>query len=141
MNHVDKEVFRKNFNLLLAWGKMRNMRQKEIADALGVSKQTLSMWKTGERTPKLPTIRQIASLFEIDDGFLSGIYKSALDAIIRHLRSQYVSVDEWDIQMLEVRHNWRYVARANNIHDTLYELNFSAEKNEWDIATYRKTAN
>lgn len=44
----------------------------EIALQLGVSKQTVSAWKTGSRSPKMPTIMHIASMFGVSESWLMG---------------------------------------------------------------------
>lgn len=40
--------------------------QAQLAKALGVSKSTVSMWETGERTPTLETLEEIADYFNVD---------------------------------------------------------------------------
>lgn len=44
-----------------------------LADALGVSKQTISAWKTGARVPIQPTRRAIASHFNVSIQWLEGL--------------------------------------------------------------------
>lgn len=44
-----------------------------FADMLGVSKQAISAWKTGARSPKKPTIRAIADYFGVGIPWLMGI--------------------------------------------------------------------
>lgn len=44
-----------------------------VAEALGVSKQTISAWKKGERFPKRPAIRVIADYFNVSVPWLEGI--------------------------------------------------------------------
>ena len=44
-----------------------------LADALGVSKQTISAWKNGSRFPKRPTIRIIADYFNVGIPWLQGV--------------------------------------------------------------------
>ena len=43
-----------------------------IADALNVSRQTISSWKSGARSPKKPMVITIASEFNVDVGWLFG---------------------------------------------------------------------
>lgn len=45
----------------------------DLAEALGVSKQTISAWKNGTRFPKRPAIRTIASHFGVSVPWLTGI--------------------------------------------------------------------
>lgn len=42
----------------------RNLTQKQIADALGVTVQTVSNWEVGRAEPKL-TIRQVKALLRV----------------------------------------------------------------------------
>jgi len=44
----------------------------DLAKALHVSRQTLSAWKTGVRSPKEPTILSIADYFCVDELWLMG---------------------------------------------------------------------
>lgn len=46
--------------------------QAQLAKALGVSKSTVSMWETGERTPTLETLESIADYFNVDLNVLWG---------------------------------------------------------------------
>jgi transcriptional regulator with XRE-family HTH domain len=43
-----------------------------IADDLDVSRQAISMWRSGERSPKKPTIEKIANYFGVDIAWLMG---------------------------------------------------------------------
>lgn len=45
----------------------------ELAEVLGVSKQAISAWKNGVRSPKRPTIRIIADYFGVGVPWLNGI--------------------------------------------------------------------
>lgn len=49
---------------LLKLRKSRDLTQKQIADALGVTVQTVSNWEVGRAEPKL-TIRQFKALLRI----------------------------------------------------------------------------
>lgn len=44
-----------------------------LAETLGVSKQTISAWKNGVRSPKRPTVRIIADYFGVGVPWLNGI--------------------------------------------------------------------
>ncbi|MBR5721229.1 MAG: helix-turn-helix transcriptional regulator [Clostridia bacterium] len=62
--------------------KMKGMRQRELADALGVALSTIAMWETANREPNFAMIRKIADFFsvsieelvndDIDIGYNSG---------------------------------------------------------------------
>lgn len=45
----------------------------ELGSALGVSKQTISAWRTGTRSPKKPHIVKIANYFNVSIPWLMGI--------------------------------------------------------------------
>lgn len=45
----------------------------ELAEVFGVSKQAISAWKNGVRSPKRPTIRIIADYFGVGIPWLNGI--------------------------------------------------------------------
>lgn len=44
--------------------RIRNLTQKQVADALGITVQTVSNWEVGRAEPKL-TIRQFKALLQI----------------------------------------------------------------------------
>jgi transcriptional regulator with XRE-family HTH domain len=44
--------------------------QQELADRLKVSKQTVSHWETGQRTPDALTIRELANIFDVTTDYL-----------------------------------------------------------------------
>ena len=45
--------------------KMKNMKQQELADILGVSKVTVSYWCNNQTAPSLETLRQIARVLQV----------------------------------------------------------------------------
>lgn len=49
------------------------LNDSAVAEALGVSKQTVSAWKSGDRTPKRPTVITIASYFNVSVPWLLGV--------------------------------------------------------------------
>lgn len=48
------------------------LRDSELSAALGVSQSTVSAWRTGARSPKPPTIAQVAAYFGVSPEWLSG---------------------------------------------------------------------
>ena len=62
--------FTSRFNELLS---RASKPDAEIADDLGVSKQTISAWKNGVRFPKKPAIRIIADYFGVGVPWLTGV--------------------------------------------------------------------
>ena len=45
--------------------KMKKMTQEEVAGKLGVSRQAIAKWETGETVPDLDKCRRLAELFEV----------------------------------------------------------------------------
>ena len=62
-------VFRERFTDLCNESPMNDT---EIAKKIGVSKQTVSAWKIGDRSPKQPTIETIANVFQVNIDWLLG---------------------------------------------------------------------
>ena len=50
---------------LISLRKMRGISQEELADKIGVTRQTLSKYETGESLPDIERCRAIADFFEI----------------------------------------------------------------------------
>jgi transcriptional regulator with XRE-family HTH domain len=44
--------------------------QQDLADRLGVSKQTVSHWETGQRNPEADTIKKLADIFNVSADYL-----------------------------------------------------------------------
>ena len=49
-----------------------SMNTTSLANALHVSKQTVSAWRIGTRSPKQPTVQSIADYFGVSVGWLMG---------------------------------------------------------------------
>lgn len=45
--------------------KLNHLSQEELADKVGVSRQTLSKWETGESLPDIVRCRQLAEVFRV----------------------------------------------------------------------------
>lgn len=50
---------------LIQLRKINNMSQEELAGQLGVSRQTLSKWETGESIPDIEKCKQLADIFNV----------------------------------------------------------------------------
>ena len=102
-------MFNDNLN---KYRKQKGLSQEELAFRLGVSRQSVSKWESGQSTPELERIIEIADLFGI-----------SLDELIGHESNDYVTVDREELRSV-VRHlftyeykskfNWRY----GNCHQT-----------------------
>lgn len=58
---------------LLNLRKNKNLSQEEVADIIGVSRQTISKWETGISTPEFDKIEPLCKLYEISvDELVSG---------------------------------------------------------------------
>lgn len=79
-----------------------NLSQLELAEKLGVSKSTISMYEVGKREPDFETLEMIADFFNVDMNFLLGKYDSENDMAKLTVR------DERDI--------------AKSLEETLFQL-------------------
>jgi transcriptional regulator with XRE-family HTH domain len=61
--------FSERFSLALA---QNDMSSTELSKKVGLSKQAISTYATGLRSPKLPTARLIAETLNVDDMWLMG---------------------------------------------------------------------
>lgn len=61
-NNCFSETFSKNLAELL---KNNNINQKELAKKIGVSPSTVSMWVTGNSSPRMDLLEKIAEVFNI----------------------------------------------------------------------------
>ena len=60
---------------LITLRKMKNMTQEDIADIVGVSRQSVAKWETGETVPDLDKYKKLAEIFEVSLDDLAN-YKS-----------------------------------------------------------------
>lgn len=52
--------------------KAKNLRQEQLAEAMGVSTASVSKWETGQCAPELTVLAELADFFEISIDFLMG---------------------------------------------------------------------
>lgn len=58
---------------------VKNMSQDDLAEKLYISRQAISKWETGESTPDLDKLVQLAEIFEVSLDFLfSIIFRTSL---------------------------------------------------------------
>lgn len=74
-----------------------------LATDLGVSKQTISAWKTGVRSPKTKMVSRIAEFFDVDVAWLMGY-----DVPPTRTDDNIVSTEDWDFE----DDTMRYIARG-----------------------------
>ncbi|MBO4246065.1 MAG: helix-turn-helix domain-containing protein [Bacilli bacterium] len=60
-------------NKLLELRKKKGLSQEEVADALSVSRQTISKWETGASTPDFDKIQPLCELYEISTNELLNV--------------------------------------------------------------------
>lgn len=63
------EIFIKRFKEIL---EEKNIKQKEIADRVGVSEVTISRYLTGERIPRMDVVLKLASYLNVSIDYLLG---------------------------------------------------------------------
>ncbi len=60
--------------------KLKNMSQSELAEAIGVSDNTISNMETGNNNVKLENIEKVANFFKVSlDYLVKGVGQSSLD--------------------------------------------------------------
>lgn len=52
--------------------KQRHITQVQLAEKIGVSRSTISMYEMGEREPDFETLEALADIFNVDMDFLTG---------------------------------------------------------------------
>lgn len=55
---------------ILTLRKSRNLTQEQLADQLGVSRQSVSKWESGQAAPELDKIVALSSFFEVTADYL-----------------------------------------------------------------------
>jgi len=73
MSNLFNSSFQERFALLLDESKEKGIDQQRIANDLKVSKQTLTSWKSGARSPRRPMLLQIAAYFNVSPLWLEGL--------------------------------------------------------------------
>lgn len=63
----------------------------QIADALGVSKQAVSTWRTGTRSPTVSMVKKISEFYNVPVEWIMGYEMEESDAVPR-----YVSQSDYD---------------------------------------------
>lgn len=53
-------------NRILEFRKQKNLSQEDLAEKIGVTRQTISKWELGETTPDIKQINKIVESFDID---------------------------------------------------------------------------
>lgn len=90
--HTGEKVatFSERFSeLVTEYTTAKGLNETDLARNLDLSKQTISAWKSGKRSPKQPTVITIANFFNVSVAWLNGfdVEKSA-DAISQDKQEQ-----------------------------------------------------
>ncbi|EMF0041874.1 helix-turn-helix domain-containing protein [Enterococcus hirae] len=64
------------------------LTQEDLANKLGFSKQTISNWETGLKTPRMGAIQKIADLFNVSKSFIIEGVEEAPSASIEKIYNQ-----------------------------------------------------
>lgn len=71
--------------------KSRNLSQKEVSNALGISASVLSNYESSERTPSLENLISLAAFYRCSTDYLLGLEKHAPVTIdVSHLTEEQI---------------------------------------------------
>lgn len=65
----------------------RNISQKELAEAIGVSDVMISMYEQDKKNPSIPTIIKIAEHFNVSTDYLLGAKSATHDQIPENIKA------------------------------------------------------
>ena len=63
----------------------KNLSQTDIAKALGVTRQAISLYEKGDREPKIDTWQKLADFFEVPTEYLMGITNDRVTLTVNDL--------------------------------------------------------
>ena len=78
-----------------------NMSQDDLAEKLYISRQAISKWETGEATPDLDKLVQLADIFKVSLDFLVLGKEPDKDIVVKN--------DDWE--PWKVSNSWEFLAR------------------------------
>ena len=76
----------------------RGMSQEQLANAISISKSSISEWESCKRVPRMPTLRKIAKALGVDVWEIIGFNEVPLDDL--HEEPTAADVDEDDLWTL-----------------------------------------
>ncbi|QYA42103.1 helix-turn-helix domain-containing protein [Macrococcoides bohemicum] len=86
---------------------LRNRRgwtQQQLADKVGVSKQSVSNWETGEKLPRMGKLEELAKIFNVTVSYIvdgkSDLEKENID-IVKNLESKGIIINFSDFEGFE----------------------------------------
>ena len=77
--------------------KINSMTQEDLAEALGVSRQSISKWENGECLPDINKLRAIAKVFEVSIDYL---INDEEDVAIKKAPAKVIKLDRTYISLL-----------------------------------------
>ena len=89
MDNFNNDVFIKRLQEIL---EEKDMKQKELADLIGVTEVTISRYINGERKPRIEIVNKLAKALGTTTDYLLGISK---------VRNPYEEVDEFLLELKE----------------------------------------
>ena len=78
--------------------KKSGLTQKQLGDAIGLSKSTITSWETGARQPDIPMIKKLTQVLSVSAEYLLEIEKASVDAETIHIDGtirKYAQLDEF----------------------------------------------
>ncbi|WKY47055.1 helix-turn-helix transcriptional regulator [Eubacteriaceae bacterium ES3] len=91
-------TFKKKFNELI---KLNNLTQKDAADGIGITRQAVSLYTTGQRTPDINTLYKICGYFEVSADYLLGIAEQRTSDIDEKKISEITGLSDKAIRRLK----------------------------------------
>ena len=87
----------------------KNISQPELGEILGVSKQTISNWEKGHRTPDAPTISRLAAILGVTTDYLLGrtdhphetVITSTVDGVNYTIGTTYPKLKDYPDEYIE----------------------------------------
>lgn len=116
--------------------KQRNLRQEQLAEAMGVSTASVSKWETGQCAPELTVLMELADFFEVSMDTLVGHSLNAdrLEALIKQMEEAVDNRDEETAASLceKILRNYPNSVRAvDACADCCYRLFIYTQKNTY----------
>ena len=105
-------TFIERFNMLLS---RSGKSDSALAEELGVSKQAVSAWKTGARSPKRPNVIDITNYFNVDTYWLMGYDEGEYtysDAFRRNAQELLDNADPADLEAISAHSDIGLVSRV-----------------------------
>lgn len=122
----ENNIIGRRINTVLA---EKNIKQKDLASALGVTDNTISYFVSGKRTPNTEQIIKIAKFLDVSSDYLLGLSGAKSTNEIVQKIHKYTGLDEFPIMCL---HNNYQIATQSSQQD---EINTEFQK-EFSIESY-----